>query len=90
MLVRWLLIALLVLLLFRAISRLIAGILQGAGYATQDPRRGDRPGVSLVRDPACGMFVVPSRAISVGSGTSRQFFCSERCRDRYLADRQRT
>jgi len=89
MLFRWALILLLVLVLFRALGRLLSGVLQGAGY-TRD--RGGAPGtraVKLVRDPVCGTWVVPSRAVTLDAGSSRQYFCSERCRDRYALEHRR-
>jgi len=90
MLIRWLLIALLVSVLFRALRRLMAGILEGAGY-TRAPQGGGSgsQAVPLVRDPVCGTFVVPSRAVALGTGATRQYFCSERCRDRYVAEARR-
>jgi YHS domain-containing protein len=90
MLIRWLLILLLVSLLFRALGRLVSGFLEGAGYsrAPQETGRG-RQAVPLVRDPVCGTFVVPSRAVTLGTGATRQYFCSERCRDRYVSEARR-
>lgn len=87
MLIRWLLILLLVSLLFRALRRLVAGFLEGVGYtrAPQETAGGSRA-VPLVRDPVCGTFVVPSRAVTLGTGTARQYFCSERCRERYESE----
>ncbi len=61
--------------LLRAVSRLFAGILEGAGY-----RREITPGVKLVRDPVCGVYVVPTNALTSGSGEETQYFCSEKCR----------
>jgi len=90
MLIRWLLILLLVSLLFRALGRLVSGFLEGAGYsrAPQGAGSGSKA-VPLVRDPVCGTFVVPSRAVALGTGAARQYFCSERCRDRYVSEARR-
>ena len=41
--------------------------------------------VHMVRDPVCGTFVVPERAVSVADGRARVYFCSEKCRDAYRA-----
>jgi len=51
----------LILLAVRALSRLLRGVLEGAGY-----RREMAPpqGVGLVRDPVCGVFVVPGQALT--------------------------
>ena len=35
---------------------------------------------TLVRDPVCGVFVVPSKALTSGSGSQTRYFCSEKCR----------
>lgn len=67
----------LIVLLLRAISRLARGVLEGAGY-TRDSR--GVPGVALVKDPVCGVFVVPGQALALGSGRDARFFCSEKCR----------
>ncbi len=72
---RVLLILLLFALAIRAFSRLMAGILEGAGY-----RRELTPGVKLARDPVCGVFVVPSQALVSRSGDQTRYFCSEKCR----------
>jgi YHS domain-containing protein len=64
----------------RAVLRLARGIAQGlrAPAAPQPP-----PSVPLVRDPVCGTYVVPSSALSAGSGAQTKFFCSENCRRAY-------
>ena len=71
----------LIVLLVRSLSRLVRGVLEGAGY-----RRGiDAPGaVGLVKDPVCGVFVVPGRALTAGSGKSVKYFCSEKCRRQWV------
>ncbi len=69
--------AILILLLVRALSKLFRGVIEGAGYA-----RGQSPqqSVNLVRDPVCGVFVVPGQALTSGSGSETRHFCSEKCR----------
>jgi hypothetical protein len=67
----------LIYLVVRALSRLTRGMLEGAGYR----RKGTQStGVALVRDPVCGVFVVPSKALTAGHGADTKFFCSEKCR----------
>jgi uncharacterized membrane protein YraQ (UPF0718 family)/YHS domain-containing protein len=39
------------------------------------------------RDPVCGMTVDRQRAVIAPVGGRRHYFCSETCRDRYLAER---
>jgi YHS domain-containing protein len=61
----------------RALSRLFRGVLEGAGYQRGS---GKTPSVGLVRDPVCGVFVVPARALTTGTGSQTRYFCSEKCR----------
>jgi hypothetical protein len=74
---RFILWSILLTLLVRSLSRLMHGILEGAGY-TRDSR--PQKSVGLVRDPVCGVFVVPGQALTIGEGPSRRYFCSEKCR----------
>lgn len=79
----WLLRVLLFLLLLRLAWTLILGVVRGLN----EPGRGRRGGnpVQLVRDPICGTFVVPARALPLNRGGETQYFCSERCRERYVS-----
>lgn len=74
--------SILVVLVLRAVSRLARGVLEGAGYA-RDQRQ--VRGVALVKDPVCGVFVVPGQALAVGSGRDAKFFCSDKCRQAWRA-----
>lgn len=73
--------AVLLVFLTRSLSRLLHGVLEGAGY-----RRDDQPqrSVGLVRDPVCGVFVVPGKALSAGTGSATHYFCSEDCRRKWV------
>ncbi len=82
MLVRFLLLCLLAMLVARAIRRFLAGVVQGATRPGGGP---PEQGVRMIRDPVCGTFVVPSRAITAGSGAEVRYFCSIKCRDAYRA-----
>lgn len=68
----------LVLLVVRALWRLVGGILEGAGYGRLDSA--PPAGVKLVRDPICGVYVAPSRALIAREGGETAYFCSEKCR----------
>lgn len=72
---------LLVLLLGRAVWRAFGQAQGGAGRSrpTGAPQHGER----MVRDPVCGTFVLPSRALSIGAGSRIHYFCSEQCRAAY-------
>lgn len=73
--------AILIVLLLRAVSRLMRGVIEGAGYR----RQAGPPGVALVKDPVCGVFVVPTQALTSGGGRDTKFFCSEKCRRAWQA-----
>ena len=64
-------------IVIRIAWRFVRAIMEGAGLLT-----GSSPpsSVKLVRDPVCGVFVVPSNALTAGSGASTKYFCSEKCR----------
>jgi YHS domain-containing protein len=69
--------AVLIVLFVRSLSRLLRGVIEGAGYTrAPSPQRG----VGLVRDPVCGVFVVPGKALTSGTGAATRHFCSEKCR----------
>ncbi len=80
----WLLRLVLLLIVIRLVGRLVLGILQGLS----EPRAVRPRQVGLVRDPVCGTYVVPSRALAVRSGQSVQYFCSEECRQKYSLSRR--
>jgi hypothetical protein len=76
----WILRVILVILIVRALWRLMRGVVRGLDGRPSG--RADRA-VPLVRDPVCGVYVVRSRALTVGQGESALYFCSERCRSQY-------
>jgi YHS domain-containing protein len=57
--------------------KFVHAIMEGAGMTRGS---GSAPSVKLVRDPVCGVYVIPSQALTAGSGSSTQYFCSEKCR----------
>ena len=94
--IRFLLLSILLTILFRAVSRLWGGIVRGMqdqdAFANQARGRARGPssvpqrGVHMVRDPICGTFVVPERAVMLSSGEDGHlYFCSTDCRDKYRA-----
>jgi YHS domain-containing protein len=94
MFTRFLLWALFVLVVSRAIGRIMRGIAEGAsGSAPSGRNRGRaRPatpeptkGELMVRDPVCGTFVVPSRALSARGAGGTVYFCSEKCRETHAS-----
>jgi YHS domain-containing protein len=79
----------LLLVLFIVIARSFWRVVDNivAAASGQPPASGATPqrGVAMARDPVCGTFVVRERALSIGDGTGRVFFCSSECRDKYQA-----
>ena len=67
----------LLIIVARLLWRFVRAVLDGAGLLS-----GSAPpaSVKLVRDPVCGVFVVPSQALTAGSGAATKYFCSEKCR----------
>ena len=81
---RVILFMLLVFFVSRAVWRLLGGIVEGASGAP--PRsRAPEHGVPMVRDPVCGTFVLPAKAVTLVDGRDRLYFCSDACRDKYRA-----
>ncbi|HET7694927.1 MAG TPA: hypothetical protein VFK57_04405 [Vicinamibacterales bacterium] len=76
----WILKLVLLILVIRALMRLVRGIVDGIRGAASAPQA-----VALVRDPICGTFVAPTNAPSFGSGSEMRFFCSDQCRRAYQA-----
>jgi YHS domain-containing protein len=77
----WLLRFILLLVIVRAVWRLLAGVFQGL-HGLESHANGPKA-LPLVQDPVCGTFVVPSRALTLGRGDSVLYFCSERCLTKY-------
>ena len=68
----------------RAFWRMVDGVIEG--FSGQ-PRRSNiqTRGVQIARDPVCGTYVVPDRAVAITDGRRQTFFCSADCRDKYRA-----
>ena len=74
----WVLRVLVLLVVVWAVWRLLRGVLEGAGLLSSGSRQ--TPGVKLVRDPVCGVFVAPSTALVARAHGETAYFCSEKCR----------
>jgi YHS domain-containing protein len=72
----WILKIILFLIVVRILWRFVRAVLEGAGMVSAP----EKPSVKLVRDPVCGVFVVPSQALTARSGAVTSYFCSEKCR----------
>ena len=79
--IRYLLIAILILAVTWAFWRVMDGVLEAAGGTTRSRRKA--AAVKLVRDPVCGTFVAPTTALSAEAGGTTHYFCSEKCRSEF-------
>lgn len=72
----------LALLAVRAVGRFMGGLTQ-ASRGTAPPIRPTDVPVKMTKDPVCGTFVVPGKALSATTDGSTVWFCSEQCRDTF-------
>jgi len=84
MLLRTLLIALLIFVTVK----LVIGILR---YLQSNPSQrmseetGPKSGVNeMVKDPVCGVYIAASEAVTVATKHGRLYFCSPKCREKFL------
>jgi len=82
-----LLLLVLAMVMARACWRVMGGVMDGLAGRAPRGRGGNVPGrsVQMVRDPVCGTYVIPDRAVALSDGSGRVFFCSAHCRDAYRA-----
>ena len=74
---RVVLLALLIVLLARAFWRLVDGVIEGSSGPPRPVGAAQR-GVPMARDPVCGTFVVPERAVTLADGPRQTaYFCSD-------------
>ena len=87
---RTLLLFLLILFLVRAVMRLMRGVVEGAsqGNGRRRQRQGSQGApVKMIADPVCGTYVIPGKAFELARGGETLYFCSEKCRDQWVASR---
>jgi YHS domain-containing protein len=82
MLLRQILIFVLILIAARALRLLMQ---RYAGRRADGGGSAPARGIQMVRDPVCGTFVVPDRAVALADGSRQVYFCSANCRDKYRA-----
>ena len=81
--VRWILLAILLLFLAHAFWKLVDNIIEAAGGRPSRAKRTRTPAVRLVRDPVCGTHVAPAASLSLSAGGTTHYFCSEKCRSEF-------
>ena len=69
----------------RAVWRVVDGVIEGlsGGAGGRGGRNTPARGVQMARDPVCGTYVVPDRAVALSDGAALVFFCSAACREKY-------
>ena len=80
---RFVLFLILAVFVARAFWRLVDGIIEGA--SGQPRSNAPARSVQMARDPVCGTYVIPDRAVTLSVGGRQLFFCSAGCRDKYRA-----
>lgn len=79
--IRFLLVAVLILLVAWALWRLVGGIIETLGGTTRRPSA--PPSVKLTRDPVCGTWVQPREALALTAQGTIYYFCSKECREKF-------
>jgi len=77
------LVLILIVFIARAFWRVVDGIIEG--LSGRPRTRPSQSRARMVRDPVCGTFVLPDRAVTLDVGSHRICFCSPACRDKYRA-----
>ena len=70
------------------VVRLVVHAVTGGRRAASVGRRA-RIGGQLVRDPQCGTFLPPARALTLSARGQVLHFCSDRCRDAWSSSHAR-
>lgn len=83
MLLRLLILIVLAVVVYRAVKSWIGGEARKTvrGSATQTGQVDD----VMIKDPVCGTYFVQRKGVSLLQDNQRLDFCSEACRDNYLA-----
>jgi YHS domain-containing protein len=74
---------LVILLILRFVIRLVTQMNKPARRRSGPPA--ERSGGTLVRDPQCGTYIAPDRALALSTGGGTVYFCSTACRDEWKA-----
>lgn len=83
----WIIRILAILLLVRLVLRAIRGAMRV--QEPPRPRKVERVGGALARDPHCGTHVPRASAVTLRQGGGTLYFCSTACRDAYQSAEQK-
>ena len=85
---RIVLLLVLLIIVVRIFSRITKAFREGMQQGAPGSPRATTQAVQMVRDPVCGTFVLPERAVTLVHGRTRVYFCSETCRGKYSTHRE--
>ena len=68
----------------RFIASVFGPIKKGANVRSKDPKSQNTS--RMVKDPICGMYLDPRLALSVEKKQDTHYFCSQECKNKYLAN----
>lgn len=73
-------------LLFTLVYALVRGLIRRLGKSAGTENSRGEHAAEMVRDPQCGTYVLPAQGFSARMDNKVYCFCSERCRDEFLAN----
>jgi YHS domain-containing protein len=79
--IRFLVFLLLAIALYKLLANLIRNTRTGRRNEPADGKIAE-----LVRDPQCGTYLLPEQGLSARVAGHVYYFCSEACRDRFIAE----
>ena len=65
--------------------KLLRHLLKSSTRPQEPDEQLDKYTAELVRDPQCGTYILPAQGTPARLGHELHYFCSERCRDQFLA-----
>jgi len=83
MLARFLIWSVFFFVVWRSLRLFLSGLVQHAAPPPRERRSPPEKSELMVRDPVCGTFVLPSRAVSLSDRAGTHHFCSDACRRAY-------
>ncbi len=75
-----------ILILIFVLVKIIFWILNYVRFSQKDrwEKSGPAKVNQMVKDPVCGIYVDIAEALSLNTGNGKQYFCSNKCRQRFL------
>ena len=67
------------------VIRYVLMSIQGIGKTNSKKSSSEETSV-MVKDPVCGMYMDPRLAVRLDGRDKQLYFCSEKCKSKYLSD----